>query len=328
MDTFLGCDWGTSLLRLRLANTTNLKIICEENTGQGIAATYTAWKESGGQSQPERKAFYLDILNNCIQRMENKLQQSLSHVPVIISGMASSSVGMMELPYQSLPFAVDGSGAAAHYIESTNDFPHPVLLISGVKGDNEVMRGEETQLVGCMDSVDKINDECIFIFPGTHSKHITVSQQNAVAIRTFMTGEFFALLSGKSILQTSVKKHDETESIAYAHSFSKGVASSVGANLLNVSFRIRTNELLHGMDLRENYSYLGGLLIGTELKELLQPGIKLVYICAGPTLATLYAKAISTLRPVASVHVLPPAAVDAATIRGQYKIFQHFKRVL
>jgi 2-dehydro-3-deoxygalactonokinase len=323
MDEILGCDWGTSSLRLRLADTTNLNIISEENAARGIATTFNAWKATGQYDPQQRISFYLAVINEYIQQMEKRLNRSLYNVPLVISGMASSSVGMVDVPYATLPFALDGSGAGTYYMEPNSTCKHPVLLVAGVKGEAEVMRGEETQLVGCADEIETKKDDQLFIFPGTHSKHVTISNNRATGISTFMTGEFFELLSDKSILHASVEKHEDFNEDAYQHHFSQGVKDAMTSNLLNASFRIRTNDLFGVLTKKENYSYLGGLLIGTELKELPVTNATNIYLCCSDTLAAFYKKALEILKPAAMVHILN---ADKAVIKGQINIFHQFKR--
>ncbi len=66
------------------------------------------------------------------------------------------------------------------------------------------MRGEETQLIGCLKSGKQ---DGFFIFPGTHSKHVEVEDGMVKDFKTYMTGEFFELLSQKSILLNSVEEN-------------------------------------------------------------------------------------------------------------------------
>src|SRR5690242_17767185 len=138
MIRFLSCDWGTSSFRLTLAEAAALRIVASESTNDGISATFSLWKQSG----KERLPFYLAIIGKHIRRMEHKLGCSLAGTPLIISGMASSSIGMLELPYGRLPFRADGSGIITRFPEAPPHFEHPVLLISGVSSDDDVMRGE------------------------------------------------------------------------------------------------------------------------------------------------------------------------------------------
>jgi hypothetical protein len=64
------------------------------------------------------------------------------------TGMVSSSMGMRELPYRELPLAIDGSALSVERVAARDDFPHALVLVSGVRSHDDVMRGEETQLIG------------------------------------------------------------------------------------------------------------------------------------------------------------------------------------
>src|SRR5690606_3952516 len=120
--------------------------------------------------------------------------------------------------------------------------------ISGVKSQDDVMRGEETQLVGAYSLAKKIeglhsNSAPVFVFPGTHSKHIFIRQKEIVDFKTFMTGEFYDLLAHKSILSLGVAKDQELQNPKNTESFKRGVADGISTNLLHASFRVRTNHL-------------------------------------------------------------------------------------
>src|SRR5205085_11075608 len=119
-------------------------------------------------------------------------------------GMASSSIGMKELPYADLPFLLDGHSAYSEWINGGPVIANPILLISGVQHAGDVMRGEETQLTGVSSMTDAPDGDMLYIFPGTHSKHITVINNRITYFSTFMTGEVFDLLVKHSILSQAV----------------------------------------------------------------------------------------------------------------------------
>jgi len=264
MEKFLSCDWGTSSFRLRFVEIAGTKIIAEENSDQGIAKVFDLWKQV---NEPEnlRFSFYADIIRQRIQSIQQKLNYSLDGLPLVISGMACSTLGMIDLPYKKIPFYADGSELVTKFVEASNNFKHNIILISGARTESDAMRGEETQLAGCFHD-EQI--EQLFIFPGTHSKHVVVKNGKVLDIKTFMTGEFFALLSEKSILSVGVERTADLNSEKNRNSFEAGVRDSLHSNLLNVSFKVRTNYLFHKLSQQENYYYLGGLIIGTELKEV------------------------------------------------------------
>ncbi|HZG26764.1 MAG TPA: 2-dehydro-3-deoxygalactonokinase [Chitinophagaceae bacterium] len=321
MEKFLSCDWGTSALRLRLVDTAGLNILAEKNSSKGVLGIFNAWNQETNGDQGLRVSFYLDILKQHVQELESSINHSLDEVPLVISGMASSTVGIMPLPYVELPFSTTGAGITTERFPSSKEFPHRVLLISGVKSEDDVMRGEETQLIG-LSGESQGHGLQTFIFPGTHSKHIVVNGHEVTGFKTFMTGEFFDLLSNKSILHSNVQKNDGPARGNELQSFEKGVRDSAGSNLLQVCFRVRTNDLFQVLSKTDNYYYLSGLLIGTELRELLQNDSIMIYLCSGSGLKIYYEKALHVLGLGRKVSVLTGQSVDEAVIKGQYKIYQ------
>ena len=311
---FISCDWGTSSFRLRLINQTDLTIVTEMHDAKGIAVVYNEWLQSGSP-EAERIDFYKRILR---LQMETLSVQPLPGTPWIISGMASSSIGIREVPYAEIPVGVDGSGLNLLKIPAGSDFPKEIYLISGLKSADDVMRGEETILAGC--DIPDDAGERLFIFPGTHSKHITVQHGMIKSCRTFMTGEVFDLLVHKSILSNSIERGDEQN--ADDDVFVKGVREAASSNLLNSIFHIRTKDLFRQMSKRENYHYLSGLLIGEELKNINRLEYDSVTLVSTGFLRGLYKNALLALE-FADNFILLDA--DVALIKGQLSIFNRHK---
>jgi 2-dehydro-3-deoxygalactonokinase len=101
------------------------------------------------------------------------------------------------------------------------------------------------------------------VLPGTHNKWVTVKKGRVAGFRTYMTGEFYALLSQHSILARTL---DASAPLDEA-SFLEGVTRSEnGHGLLHNAFGTRTLALFERMPKEELASYLSGLLIGEELR--------------------------------------------------------------
>ena len=313
MEEFLSCDWGTSSFRLRLVEITGAKIVAEENSDQGIAKVFDLWKRTG---KPEelRFSFYVDLVAQCIRSIEQKLNRSLDKLPLVVSGMACSTLGMIDLPYKEVPFLTDGSDLVIKFAEVSNDFKHEIIFISGARTEGDAMRGEETQLVGCFRDDQR---EQLFIFPGTHSKHVIVENGKVVGIKTFMTGEFFALLSEKSILSASVERTMDLSSEKNRNSFEAGVKESLHSNLLNTSFKVRTNYLFHKLSQQENYHYLSGVIIGNEMKEATGNDGNIVLV-SNSQLQAPYEAAFNVI--VNGSRSLKIQNADKAIVAGQLKI--------
>lgn len=300
MKYFLSCDWGTSSFRLRLVEAGSGNIIAEERSGTGIAATYQQWQ----QTSQSREDFFAAVINSQIDVLAEKTGIPLQDVPVVLSGMASSSIGMVELPYKELPFSLSGSDLAVH---TFNRF----IIVSGACSAHDVMRGEETKIVGCATLLSDTTEEQWLLMPGTHAKHIVVKNNQVVRFKSFMTGEFFDLLSTHSILATSVNNKATLDDPAALEYFTEGLQAGHSENLLHAAFMVRTNQLLKKTPPEYNHFYLSGLLIGAELKEV-PPNVP-VYLVSGPLHAPLYTQACKVL----NIHVKEVIDADEVLIRGQ-----------
>lgn len=326
MIPYLSCDWGTSSFRLSLVDAENFRIIESENSGNGILTTFNQWKETGNTDPGNRLRFYLNIIRHHINSIEIKAGKILEGVPLIISGMASSSIGIKPLPYQELPFFIDGTGIPSEFVSHTSLFKHDILLISGIKSEDDVMRGEETQLIGMFAEDAMIKSDGLYIFPGTHSKHITVKGNQAVSFKTYMTGEFFNLLSRKSILHADLEEDDTLIEGTSKEYFEQAVIAGSESSLLNVCFKVRTNSLFFKLTKKENFHYLSGLLIGAELGEITRNDTITIHLCCGTKLKTYYETALKVLG-LKNVYLFNAVSVEKAAMIGQYKIYEnHIKR--
>lgn len=317
--TFLSCDWGTSSFRLRLVERGGLKVLAEASSKEGNAATAELWRQAD-QPAEQRVAFYLAILRKHLETLEKAVGTSLNAVPVVMSGMASSTIGMLELPYKQLPFATDGTDLATKTLAPTADFANSVLLISGVRSENDVMRGEEVQLVGC--GFETNDEEQLFLHPGTHAKHVRVRAGQAVAFETYMTGELFSLLSKESILAASVEAGGQLAEASHRHWFEQGVRASEHANLLHNAFLVRTNDLFKKASKRENYFYLSGLVIGSECRDLLNNLPASIILAGEAVLIDHYRAALHTLGIADRCAIETKTAVEV-TLRGQLAVLNH-----
>jgi 2-dehydro-3-deoxygalactonokinase len=279
---FTSCDWGTTNLRVRIV--------------RGDAVTKELRTEQGASTLKSPEEFRTAL---------SAAMDSLGAAkPVVISGMAGSSIGWKELPYARLPFRLDGSDAVVEEIEPDT------FLISGVRSEEDVMRGEETELLG----LELGQEEAVVILPGTHSKHCVLRNGAMVSFRTFMSGELHALLGSHGILRQSIAPGwDEA-------AFLEGIDEATRGALTSSLFKIRTRSLLHRKSPESNGSYLSGLLIGSELLAL-PKDLPLVLAAAGK-IAAPYRLAFRALGLEARSRILSDEEAAGLAVRGQRKILE------
>jgi 2-dehydro-3-deoxygalactonokinase len=330
VENILCCDWGTSSFRLRLLNLKG-EVVAETKSDQGVLATHVLWEKLKEVNAIKKFEFYLAYIRNRMASLQCNDAIDVLSLPIVISGMASSSIGMKNLPYTQLPFNLNGS-VGYEVIEDENKIP--ILLVTGVASDEDIMRGEETQIMGLfhLPTIQAIlPSKGLYILPGTHSKHIEIENGLMVNFKTFITGELFQLLQAEGTISKSIiaSKDDTINDLKYAMACDKGVMQSKTGLLQNELFKIRANDILNNLTKEENYYYLSGLLIGNELAYL-ATGEKLknkIVIGASEQLASYYKQALITLGLEADSIIIESAQFEKATAMGQLAVYKHYAQI-
>jgi 2-dehydro-3-deoxygalactonokinase len=237
-------------------------------------------------------------------------------LPVIASGMITSRQGWVEVPYCPCPAGGDeiaralrpyatGAGRVIHFV--------PGVSVVGADGVPDVIRGEETQVIG---EVGDAPGRRLLVLPGTHSKWALVEDGRIVWFATFMTGELFGVLREHSILGRMMAGDADD-----AQAFRRGLAyaRSHPGGLLKRLFSARTLGLFG--DLRESAigSYLSGLLIGSEVAEVLDcleqvPSDEEITVIGSADLTDRY------LLAIAEAGLRGQRAAEDAVARGHFLI--------
>jgi 2-dehydro-3-deoxygalactonokinase len=247
--------------------------------------------------------------------------------PVVISGMASSSLGWRELPYARLPFPLDGSGllwqdVGPLYPSVATRAVQPVMLISGIRGELDVMRGEETEALGLAQFLaERLPKDAVVIKPGTHAKHLRIQQGTITDFQSYMTGELFDVLRQHSVLRhsTTADTIDFVQSENLQGDFVAGVQAAAELGLSAALFRVRTRQLLENCAPPENTAFMSGVLIGAEVHDALARTAKetALVLCAGPQTSAAYQLALESLAAGDRLSVVPPTDVDRLSLLGQ-----------
>jgi 2-dehydro-3-deoxygalactonokinase len=295
--SFISCDWGTTSLRLRWVDRQTGSILSElSSSSQGVRNTATTLPPD--TSPTYRAQHFAQTLARTIQSWPEVSPHLASCPPIVISGMASSSIGWVELPYAPTPFPTNGSSAITRQLPLTiQNHTLPTLLISGLASPTDMMRGEETQLIGLLASRSRLNlnHSSLILLPGTHSKHARIQDHHITHLTTFMTGELFDVLHRHSTLQfTTTEANNSTNDPA----FLEGVHAALQTGLMPALFQTRTRSVLRQLPHHSNTSFLSGLLIGAEILTLQSlPTSTPILIAAPHILAPPYSIAAQALLP-------------------------------
>ena len=206
--------------------------------------------------------------------------------PVVMSGMVGSRQGWAEVPYVQCPAGHDELFRKLVPIEIQKG--QKAWLVPGVScidaaGVPDVMRGEETQVLGVLDDLPGAGLVCL---PGTHSKWVSVRERRIVSFMTYFTGEAFSVLQQHSLLGRMMDKGTKDET-----AFAEGIErSGEDGGLLHHLFGVRTRGLFGELAAPSAASYLSGILIGHELRSAAR-GAPAVHFLGEPALVALYAQA-------------------------------------
>ncbi|MEY3410076.1 MAG: hypothetical protein RIS02_1803, partial [Pseudomonadota bacterium] len=166
-----------------------------------------------------------------------------------------------EAPYCPCPSGFEDIAQHLQWIEKDR-----IGIVPGLSTWNDdtpdVMRGEEIQIFGAL-AAQQIQT-AQFVLPGTHSKWAQVVDGKISAFKTFMTGEFYALLSQHSILAKTCLPDAPLKKEVFIDGV---MQSQKSGGLLHHAFSARSLALFEKLNPAQSSSYISGLLIGEEIKS-------------------------------------------------------------
>ena len=263
-DGFIAVDWGTTNRRAYLLDGGG-QCVEEFEDPKGVLAI-----ETGG---------FPSAAGEIRERLGDDL-------PLLLAGMIGSTRGWIEAPYVPCPAGLDELAERLCWIEPKRTAIVPGLS-STVSGNWDVMRGEEIQLFGAIDSA-LIPSTALVCHPGTHNKWIIVEDGKIADFQTVMTGEMFNLLKSQGILAEFMGGD-----VAAGEPFREGVRRGLEQGILTADlFSVRARVLLGSLACEDAADYVSGLLIGLDMVVGLGLATDDDLIIMGrPDLARLYAVA-------------------------------------
>lgn len=302
----VGIDWGTTSLRAYLIHAPGVVAETLEEAGSGALATAAMGADG-----------FAKCLDSLIARGQSEEWRS-SETPVILCGMVGSRLGWQEVPYCCSPVSPADASVAARSVQMMDG--REALIIPGVSHQAnvgsapDVMRGEETQLFGAVNSE---GSEGLFVLPGTHSKWAYASSTGITSFQTQMTGEVFELLQQHSILGKLMEPAQDDWA-----AFEKGLTrSALPGGVLGHIFACRTEGLTGAFAASSLPSFLSGILIGHELRESGKAGWSCsggVTIVGNASLCERYRRAFALVCGVTATVVLGQDAIAM----GLWRIWQ------
>jgi 2-dehydro-3-deoxygalactonokinase len=204
----------------------------------------------------------------------------------LIAGMAGANRGWRDAGYLPCPAAIEDLARGLCWVE-----PGAIAIVPGLSvadGPADIMRGEETQVLGAV-AAGLMPADGFACHPGTHTKWISLRGGRVNAFRTAMTGELFALLKAHSVLANWMQDH-----VAAGTDFEAGLERGLATGeAIADLFSIRADALSGAGRIANGAAYASGLLIGADVRAgLAMSAEREVHVIGRPDLVALYARAI------------------------------------
>lgn len=231
-------------------------------------------------------------------------------LPALAAGMVGSAQGWADSGYRTVPARLDFSSLVP--VTHRDGMLHlvPGLRIPSGAHPGDVIRGEETQLVGVLETFGGPGGSLTVVLPGTHSKWVRVEDGIVTGFTTAMTGELYGLLITNGILARTA-----ADPVADDEAFSRGLnAGRRSRGLATEAFGARPLVLDGVLKQASLPDYLSGVLIADEVSHLLRDNDTRVVLCGADELCRRYAAALAGRGVEATV------LSEEVTARGLWRI--------
>jgi 2-dehydro-3-deoxygalactonokinase len=270
--SFLAVDWGTTNLRAWVVGE-DRAVRAARDFPLGVSRLKPG----------EAEARFHDTVRPALQA---------ESLPSILCGMVGSNLGWVQVPYFDCPAELTTLAGGLHRVAAGDP---PVWIVPGLRcqrpdGGPDVMRGEETQVLGwAAEKPERSRGSHLVCHPGTHTKWVRLADGRIERFVTAMTGELFEVLRKHSVLQVEDAPDDDA-------AFDLGLkAAGDGSALASRLFTTRARRVGGDMKPEAARSYLSGLLIGAEVAAtpaLLDAAGEPVDLIGDQRLCRLYRRAL------------------------------------
>lgn len=273
---YVAVDWGTSSFRLWLIGDDG-SILGERRSGEGMTSA--------------AKTGFAEVLDAHLAALNVPAE-----LPVIVCGMAGARQGWVEAGYIDVPADLSSILTGAVSVPGQS---RDVRILPGLaqrdKAAPDVMRGEETQLLGVL-GAESQGAQAVCM-PGTHSKWVHVSDGKVTGFSTYMTGELFDAISKHTILTHAVAGADTMPADGEAFAAAVSAAFKHPARASNLLFTARSGQLLHAISPAAAQATISGTLVGIEIAGALEDAANdtTITLVASGRLQDLYEQAFRAL---------------------------------
>lgn len=286
----IALDWGTTSMRSWLLGD-NGRILDTRSRAGGLLEL--AEGIDAGDPAARARAYETAFLQVC-----GEWVRTHPGIPALACGMVGSAQGWREAGYLTVPARLEHTARELTEIRLDQGTVHlvPGLRIpSDPQQDlpGDVLRGEETQVVGVLELMERRDGAHTLVLPGTHTKWVRAEGGKVASFTTAMTGELYGLVTQYGLLShtATAAQRDDT---AFARGLTAGFSAG-DRGLGTVLFGARAlvlDDLLAPAALAD---YLSGVVIADEVRHVLPrySTAAPIVLCGAADLCRRYAIALA-----------------------------------
>ena len=312
MKRYITIDGGTTNTRVNLVE--NETIVATKKISRGAKAGID-----------DRDGLKLELKNAIATLLgENHLCEK-DIIKIIASGMITSEFGLYELPHLIAPTGIQELHDGMKEVSFPEISSIPFVFVRGIKvvsdslGECDIMRGEETELVGLM-SLCGGDSHAIYVLPGSHSKIVSISRDGKInTFSTMLTGEMLMALSQNTILKDAV---DLSVSECNEDHLKGGYLVAKTEGLNKALFKLRIMKNIFKCPPEEVYNYFVGAILCDEIDYILSLEADEIIIGGNQKIKNATAALIKSISDK-HVTVISESDVERSTAIGAIRIFEH-----
>ena len=310
MANYITIDGGTTNTRINLIKDCKMVDSVKLNVG-----ARTGIDDNAGLKKAIKDGINKILENNRIEKSDIK--------KILASGMITSESGVCKLDHIVTPAGISELNKSMYEVVINEISDIPIVFIRGVKTEcktletADMMRGEETELMGIMSDDD---GECAYILPGSHSKIIyTDSKGRIESFSTMLTGEMIASISQNTILKDAV---DLSVSDMDEEYLMKGYTYCKNKGINEALFKTRVLKNLFGCNKEQTYSYFLGVILYNEIAQVIASGAGKIIIGGKSQIKSAMAYILKKVSDK-KVICLDDEKVDMSTSLGMIKVYEY-----
>ena len=274
-------------------------------------------------SKTEQAAYKLALKEAIGELLKKNAYTEQDILCVLVSGtMATAEYGLYPMDHLVTPVNMEMLKKHACRIALPEIANIPFVIIPGVKTpcncleDADMMRGEETEIMGLINSGDPA---CMYMLMGSHTKFVkTDDSGNIVDICTMLTGELIEAVATGTIL-----KHAELleKSVLDREYLKKGYLYCRAKGINEAFFKVRVLKNIFRETNSAVYSFFIGAALCADVEYVLKSKVEKVVVGGNAHLKEAVAMLLEEYMD-GQVICLSKEIVEASVSIGAVKIFE------